>query len=371
LKAKLIILGIVSLLLSVNSEVLAQIDVSSDYCEYISLESFKIISTDKGDVAEVTLKNQGPDELIDSQLFLELDIPGPVIGSPTIVDIDQWDGLGGVIIATFSVDLSGIGVPDDMDVQGVESANDNDIYIETGIGVPDDMDVTGVIKVTNEEFGFECFYDISYSSESIISPCERLASEDSEVILGQSEQIEIPFLNATDWGSNYSELILDRNAYILTESESHRISRVSGDDSYNSFLITSDFEIIDGAIYNDESVGYTFTIYGDETKLFGCECEGSLVLRRNETGGIINTDELLVGAKVYPNPVKDRLNIRLENFLNSNVSLLITDFAGRTIESSTVTDNFTTIDVSSYPIGVYMVNIISDNRIKTEKIIVR
>lgn len=364
---------LITLILGFSISISAQVDLSTNYCDYLSIESFKIISTDKGDIAEVVLINNGPDLLSDSEFILSLDQPGPVVGSPTFVTVDQWPGLGGTIVTTFSVEYIGIGVPDDMDVEGIESAGGEDNTEDggIGIGVPDDMDVTGIIKVINPLLGLECHLDITFNTDNIISPCLRMSTEDADVILGQDTEINIPFKNSSIWNANYVELILDRNSYLQVDPYTLEVSKIIENDSHDSFLISTEYDVVDGAIYNDESISYEFTLYSDASKMLGCTCAGNLNLRRNETGGIINADELLVGARLYPNPVNDKLNIRLENNVKHNVSLLITDLSGRTYESSFITDNFATIDVSDYPLGVYTVNIVSNNQVKTDKIIIR
>jgi len=70
---------------------------------------------------------------------------------------------------------------------------------------------------------------------------------------------------------------------------------------------------------------------------------------------------------VYPNPASDKLNIEFDE-TTKNVSFSIADLSGKTIISSTLI-NSSLIDISGLNIGMYLLNIGTDNGTKTVKFI--
>jgi hypothetical protein len=70
---------------------------------------------------------------------------------------------------------------------------------------------------------------------------------------------------------------------------------------------------------------------------------------------------------VYPNPANDKLNIEFDE-TTKNVSFSIADLSGKTIISSTLI-NSSSIDISGLNIGMYLLNIDTNNGTKTVKFI--
>lgn len=77
--------------------------------------------------------------------------------------------------------------------------------------------------------------------------------------------------------------------------------------------------------------------------------------------------ELLVG----PNPASK--NIVVRNPMLNKAILNIYDVTGRKLITQSVSDSFTTIDISEYPIGLYIYSITDENKnvLKTDKIIIQ
>ena len=75
----------------------------------------------------------------------------------------------------------------------------------------------------------------------------------------------------------------------------------------------------------------------------------------------VNDNQLLNNLKVYPNPTKDLLHIDLKNELSGK----ITDLVGKKLMNVTEKD----IDVSSLCAGIYLLDIVSDGKSYTKKII--
>ncbi len=84
----------------------------------------------------------------------------------------------------------------------------------------------------------------------------------------------------------------------------------------------------------------------------------------------LNTNNVLANnnnVTVYPNPASDKLNIEFEE-ATKNVSFSIADLSGKTIISSSLI-NSSSIDISGLNIGMYLLNVATDNGTKTVKFI--
>ncbi|WP_057953762.1 carboxypeptidase regulatory-like domain-containing protein [Salinivirga cyanobacteriivorans] len=65
-------------------------------------------------------------------------------------------------------------------------------------------------------------------------------------------------------------------------------------------------------------------------------------------------------VQVYPNPVKDQLNIITKEF-GSNAFVRITDLSGRVIYNAPVNSNQTTVNMTSYANGTYILTVNNEN----------
>lgn len=71
-------------------------------------------------------------------------------------------------------------------------------------------------------------------------------------------------------------------------------------------------------------------------------------------------------VKVYPNPVKSIVTISADSTLKS---IQLYDIQGRLLQSGTVNDIDTTIDLSSRTAGIYFVKVVTDKGMKIEKVV--
>lgn len=74
--------------------------------------------------------------------------------------------------------------------------------------------------------------------------------------------------------------------------------------------------------------------------------------------------------KIYPNPVKDRLNIQLAHFDNKSVgTVLLYDTSGKMLYNQQITREDFFVDMSQYPKGYYMLRILINDEQSMWKII--
>lgn len=86
---------------------------------------------------------------------------------------------------------------------------------------------------------------------------------------------------------------------------------------------------------------------------------------------ITNIEDLDVNfsVNIYPNPAADFVNLSIEKY--EKITFQIYDLGGKLVEESILTSTTTSVDVSEYPKGTYLLTLIqSDNKkVKTYKIV--
>ncbi|MFD2823584.1 T9SS type A sorting domain-containing protein [Lacinutrix iliipiscaria] len=84
----------------------------------------------------------------------------------------------------------------------------------------------------------------------------------------------------------------------------------------------------------------------------------------------VDENEFTDALKVYPNPTSDIINIKLSGPNNLISEVQLNDILGRTLMNKLVdNESSLTLDVSSYPSGVYLLSVIVDGKKQTKKII--
>ncbi len=84
----------------------------------------------------------------------------------------------------------------------------------------------------------------------------------------------------------------------------------------------------------------------------------------------IENSQISLEAEVFPNPVVDRLNLRVENTADATLRYMLTDNNGRTLASDGIADVQTAIDMTLYVQGAYFLRVDDGERVvKTFKII--
>ncbi len=90
------------------------------------------------------------------------------------------------------------------------------------------------------------------------------------------------------------------------------------------------------------------------------------------SGGSFTTQMLSAGSftiknlKLYPNPVKDVLNLSLDKEITT---VSVNNLLGQEVFTKTVNSNETSIDIADLAAGTYLVKVTSNNEVKTVKIV--
>ena len=108
------------------------------------------------------------------------------------------------------------------------------------------------------------------------------------------------------------------------------------------------------------------------TYYFWVQSNCGATLSDRVSGGSFTTQMLSAGSfsiknlKLYPNPVKDILNLSLDNEITT---VSINNLLGQEVFTRTVNNNEISIDITGLAAGTYMVKVISNNEVRTIKII--
>ena len=84
----------------------------------------------------------------------------------------------------------------------------------------------------------------------------------------------------------------------------------------------------------------------------------------------LTDSQITLEAEVFPNPVADRLNLRVDNLESAALRYTLTDANGRTLAAVGITDALTAIEMANLVQGVYFLRVDDDKLpLKTFKIV--
>lgn len=90
----------------------------------------------------------------------------------------------------------------------------------------------------------------------------------------------------------------------------------------------------------------------------------------SEVIGIKEAEGITLTCTAYPNPAKDYLTLKVNNYDISNLSYQLYDINGKLLENKKIAGNETTIDMNHLATATYFLKIIQSNKeVKTFKII--
>ena len=182
------------------------------------------------------------------------------------------------------------------------------------------------------------------------------------------------------WNKTYSEIspswFITTNTYgedtiLACGFEDHKLFVVSidGEGSLINDLIIDDYEVYftSSAIIQDQYLyvsGYCYN-WGDSDRLFLIKIDLD-----DFVSGIRNTT-LNQQIAVFPNPVKEKLNIKIPVNQSASIHCNILDSNGKSIESwSETSPGIVQHDVSDYNPGIYFLQVINENSSITKKFII-
>jgi len=73
--------------------------------------------------------------------------------------------------------------------------------------------------------------------------------------------------------------------------------------------------------------------------------------------------------RIFPNPANNRINIKLEDFINPGCEYIINDIFGRIATNGKLVSASSTLDISFLKSGFYVISVISDKSLYSGKFI--
>jgi hypothetical protein len=100
----------------------------------------------------------------------------------------------------------------------------------------------------------------------------------------------------------------------------------------------------------------------------GCECSTTKCI--SVTTDITDAESMNSAVSIYPNPNSGIFNVTLAADINSDMTVNVYNTLGEMVRTITVNSNATSVDLTEFASGVYVVKVIADNQIATKKITV-
>jgi len=125
---------------------------------------------------------------------------------------------------------------------------------------------------------------------------------------------------------------------------------------------------VSGAVFNPATAGAgTFTVNYYYTNANNCSSFASRSVVVSLCTGITELDHSF--TSVYPNPVKDVINVSIESSLVNQATIEIYDAIGKMIIKEKVSGSLTAINVESLAKGIYVLRIVSGANQVTKRIV--
>lgn len=195
--------------------------------------------------------------------------------------------------------------------------------------------------------------------------------------------IEFQDWNGVNW-ENYEREVYSYGNCLLATLEFHYWNGLNWENdnikvySYdeNGFLIEVDDNDWNGVTYQaDSRVLITNNSDGNPTELISQDWEDNNTWLNTSRGrgsysclplGIAEGN-VLEAVDIYPNPAFNNVYILTSRTLN----VVIYDSNGRELQTQTITQEFNSIDVSNLSNGVYILKLVSNKSVRTQKLVVK
>jgi len=175
---------------------------------------------------------------------------------------------------------------------------------------------------------------------------------------------------AKSWTFGFNTII-PANGYLVVEQDPTGLNGptfgISHSQNYTVELIDNYNVTLDVFTVDDPSL---YTTYGESVRHENNDGTGPLVKEtnphKNGTVEISTVRATSPTVQVYPNPVKDVLNIRATSAIRS---IVVTDVSGRTVAEKTSAGAFESIPTSSLAQGIYLVTVETEQGKAVKKIL--
>ena len=154
--------------------------------------------------------------------------------------------------------------------------------------------------------------------------------------------------------------------HILDNSVSINAS-VADDGKENGFIYGNTIELhAFNSNSGENSIIIPDQVNGDMT--YQTEASVFVLLQELHTG-IEDSEFFVVDIDMYPNPAKDKVNIRFSNMPIEETRIVLMDLTGKELASKFVQSTLETFDLQTYPNGIYLVKTMVGNHYQVNKLI--
>lgn len=229
-----------------------------------------------------------------------------------------------------------------------------------------------------EHGSYNILYNGSYS-QALISLCGAVSPNLSI----QPLQVELPF----DTLGNFVDTVLNK---WMAYNYSSRVKDLPDENELSWFLICGindemgfypTYEIFEDSL-DAYGIGYDHRYFdGDhqfhiESWLDGLSWMDSIINQAFSSLGMIDLTQSKLKIDVYPNPVKDKLNIIFKNTKSSNIKIMLYDMQGREIieignHFHQAGKHHETYNISNINSGLYFICMQTEKEIITKKLLIR
>ena len=154
--------------------------------------------------------------------------------------------------------------------------------------------------------------------------------------------------------------------YFLANVDDFTTALFCSDGTQEGTREVTDWEVSDLRIYSNP------VVCGEYLYFRAYHHDSGQGLYRFHLEGLTGLPVQNKSIEIYPNPVKDRLLIQADHLLDESISVVVADLQGRQLHSEKVSDIHSGeygIDVSFLDRGIYVVTLISGDRIYSEKFV--
>ncbi|MDB5226169.1 MAG: rhamnogalacturonan acetylesterase [Bacteroidota bacterium] len=155
--------------------------------------------------------------------------------------------------------------------------------------------------------------------------------------------------------------------YFFVSSSIGEVSRISAMDEHINFTRNGNLPV---AFYFLNMQDNALTLISQESNLClsdSSEADIAIYKLRENIISVRNTVAEENSFTLFPNPSSSTLNLKLNETEFKNASYILYDISGKIIGRNKIRDKETTIDVSSFPTGLYLLNIQNDKTSETKK----
>lgn len=235
----------------------------------------------------------------------------------------------------------------------------DDGYIIGGSALSEDEDLT-------QNQGFQDYWVVKINSVGEMQWQKSFGGNSSDVIHSITKAQDGGYILAGKTSSTNGDITANQGLIDIWLIKINDSGIIQWQKTYGGSDYDEAFSIIQTADLGFIFAGYTSSNDGDIVESNGStDC---WVVKFGAENLSVNSFSETTTISLYPNPAQDKLTIKL-NYFEPSLEMNITDILGKKIHSQKLDGLSTSINTTSLKSGVYIVNIINENQIISQRFI--